>query len=128
MKEATLTKPQAVKLLTAELGLCREWSSCLQDMDRGRQSLFGMTVRPCARMEDYRGSFRPVYRLSDIMDLIEHVKAHDADAKPESIKPTTLDLDPMLSASVRRFDRHGNPIKRKHSICLFNRSCRLHYA
>jgi hypothetical protein len=105
----TITLAEAAYLLRAQLGPMRSWSDFLADNIRGKQSVAGHTLLPCARKRDGK-SFRPVYSVHDVKTFIAKVLASVSGAGKAAIKQTVLPVDTGRHWKVNRFDQDGSPI------------------
>lgn len=112
----TVSASDTAVILRAALGDLRAWSDFLSDCIRGRQSIHGLTLLPCARMKD-RGHFRPRYSMRDIKAFIAAVKRVEPTAGKAKIEIRNLPIN-RAHWHINRFDERGNPVARKSSIAF----------
>ncbi|MFM0723422.1 hypothetical protein PQQ53_06985 [Paraburkholderia strydomiana] len=107
----TISRPDTAFILQANLGPLRCWVDFLSDNIRGRQSVAGYTLMPCARQHDGK-AYRPVYAVSDVQAFIENVQKAIPSAGRRPIKTTSLSLNRGTDWRVNNFDRDGAPVAR----------------
>lgn len=107
---------EAAFMLRAKLGPIRAWGDFLADNIRGRQSIHGLTLKPCCRKKIGK-AFRPMYALGDVEVFIAEVLKIEPDAGKAPIRPVLLDVDRKKHWRIVKFDNDGAPVARKRSIC-----------
>lgn len=112
----TISAADTAFFLRAQLGPLRNWGNFLADNIRGRQSLAGHTLKPCARQSDGR-AFRPIYSLSDVKVFIAQILAAVPSAGRTPVKPTTLSVDSGRGWRINKFDKSGAPVV---ALCRVN--------
>ncbi len=111
----TISTFETSLLLRLGLGDLRgNWGNCLADMLRGKTSIKGITLLPCARKHDGK-MYRPVYAITDIQEFIEKVKSKIPSAGKTPVKSTVLQIDTGKGWRLNKFDRHGAPVARYRS-------------
>lgn len=90
------------------------WGNCLADFIRGKTSIKGITLLPCAKKHDGR-AYRPVYALADIQAFIAKVKAVIPSAGRTPVRSTVLSIDTGRGWRVNKFAQDGSPIAA--SVC-----------
>lgn len=115
----TITLAEAAYLLRSQLGPMRSWADFLADNIRGKQSIAGLTLLPCARKRDGK-SFRPVYSVRDVKAFIAKVMASVPGAGKAKIKQTILSVDTGRHWKVNRFDQDGSPIAALRRIATYS--------
>ncbi|MFD1555404.1 hypothetical protein ACFSHT_07130 [Paraburkholderia silviterrae] len=111
----TISVADAAFMLHVYLGPIRSWTDFLTDNIRGRQSVAGHMLLPCARRHDGK-SYRPVYAISDVRAFIEKVRKAIPSAGKTPIKTTALAIDSGVHWRVNRFDRDGASVARRSCI------------
>lgn len=104
----TLSASDTATMLRAKLGPLRSWPDFLSDNIRGRQSICGLRLKPCARMYD-GPTLRPRYALADIEKFIADVQAIEPAARPTPFEVKKLRLL-YPSWRLNTFDKDGNPV------------------
>lgn len=109
--ETLYSTAETAAMLTARLGLIREWSDTLADMRRGRQHLAGLTLLPvCMSRTD--GTKRPFYSRRDI------------DAFTAAVTAKGLAMPPKITGRI--FDvpvpNYGEPVPHWRQTVLVPRS------
>lgn len=100
---------EAAYLLRAKLGPIRAWGDFLSDNIRGRQSIHGLTLKPCCRKKIGKG-FRPMYAVTDIEAFIAKVMKLEPKAGKAPITPVLLELDRKKPWRFVKFDEEGAPV------------------
>lgn len=108
--ESTVSASDAAVILRAALGDLRAWSDFLSDNIRGRQSIHGLSLMPCAQMK-VRGHFRPRYSMKDIKAFIAAVKRVEPSAGRTKIEVRHLPVK-YAHWRINRFDERGKPVAR----------------
>lgn len=118
MKTPTKTINAAVVavILYTRLGFARKWEDFLADNIRGKQSINGYTLMPCARLRDNR-TLRPVYSLEDVKQFIENVLA----AQPYTPRPSVrvLNVDDSKGWRYNKFARDGSAVAMAGALLTF---------
>lgn len=99
---------EAAYMLRVKLGPIRAWADFLADNIRGKQSIQGLTLKPCCRKKIGK-AFRPMYALTDIEAFIAKVLKIEPKAGKAPIKPVLLDLDRKKPWRYVKFDEEGEP-------------------
>lgn len=109
-KVETLSLADTAFKLHSELGPLRNWTSFLNDINRGDPTnIRGLQLFPCLRQHDGH-TYRPRYALSDVLEFIRRVRAIEPKAGPATIKTTAFTINPNRFWKVNKFDQHGQPI------------------
>jgi hypothetical protein len=108
----TISTPETAFLLRAKLGPIRNWLNFLNDNIRGKQSVRGLTLLPCAQKLD-SGLYRPVYSVATVKDFIKKVLALESSAGRTPIKITTLAIEDGQGWRVNKFEGDGSPVVSK---------------
>ena len=111
---------ETAALLSRELGTPRAWSDFLADNIRGKQNICGLTLMPCARRKDWRGIYRPVYAVRDILAFVDGVKKLGL-AKPTKIEPMRISIDTKKDWRINCFNMDGKRMKRTRRTASFAR-------
>lgn len=104
----TISVAEAAFILRAKLGTLRNWTSFLTDNIRGKQSIAGQRLFPCAKKHDGR-SYRPVYNVDDVNAFVAKVLSAIPLAGKAPIKPTTLTIDTSKDWKTNKFKEDGTP-------------------
>ena len=105
----TISAADTAFLLRAKLGPLRAWPDFLADNIRGKQSVHGLTLMPCARKQDYR-AFRPIYSIKDVEQFISEVLALEPSAGKVAIQRTVLAIDTGRYWKINKFAEDGSPV------------------
>lgn len=109
----TVTAPEAAYILQNKLGGLRAWADFLADNIRGRQSINGLTLMPCARRKDSK-AWRPVYDVRDVLKFVADVKAIEPSASEgKPIKPVTLTIEDGRFWKLNKFNEDGSTAYRR---------------
>lgn len=104
-----ISASEAAFLLRAKLGPIRAWGDFLSDNVRGRQSIHGLTLKPCSRKKIGRG-WRPMYAVKAVEKFIADVLAIEPNAGRAPITPVVLAVDSRLPWRMNKFDATGAPV------------------
>ena len=124
VKKKTISAAQAAAMLFDKLGALRNWADFLADNIRGKQSINGLELLPCARKHDGK-SLRPVYSIDDVKDFIDKVLALESTEGKAPLKPTTLLVDTGKHWTVNKFKGDGSPFTYRSSAGF---RCRAHHS
>lgn len=105
----SISASETAYLLRAKLGPIRAWSDFLSDNIRGKQSISGLTLKPCCRKKIGKG-WRPMYAIAAIDKFIADVLAVEPTAGSAPIKPVVLAVDSGLPWRMNKFDQMNAPV------------------
>ncbi len=101
-----ITPAETAYLLRQHLGPLRAWADFLTDNIRGRQSVEGITLKPCAKWHDGKNK-HPMYAVIDVKAFIDAVQAANPEARPTKVKAVTLAIDRGRVWWTNKFDQRG---------------------
>lgn len=104
-----LSASETTLYLRVKIGPLRAWGDFLADCLRGRASINGERLMPCARVSDGR-AYRPVYAMDDIESFIAHVLVSVTGAGPQKIVPRVLNIVRGVGWRFQKFARDGSRI------------------
>lgn len=104
-----ISASEAAFLLRAKLGPLRAWGDFLSDNVRGRQSIHGLTLKPCSRKKIGK-ALRPMYAVKAVEKFIADVLAIEPKAGRAPITPVVLAVDSRLPWRMNKFDATGAPV------------------
>lgn len=105
----SISASETAFLLRAKLGPIRAWGDFLADNIRGRQSIHGLTLKPCSRKKIGKG-FRPMYAIKAVEKFIADVLAIEPKAGKAPVKPVVLAVDAGRGWRCNKFDDKGAPV------------------
>lgn len=104
-----ISASEAAFVLRAKLGPIRAWGDFLADNIRGRQTIHGLTLKPCSRKKIGKG-WRPMYAVNAVEKFIADVLAIEPKAGKAPVKPVVLAVDNRLPWRMNKFDAGGAPV------------------
>lgn len=125
VKKRTISAAQAAAMLFDKLGALRSWGDFLADNIRGRQSINGLELLPCAKKHDGK-SYRPVYSVDDVNAFIDSVLVLSPPISKGTIEEVVLSIDSGKHWTVNKFKGDGSPVAYRSSAAFRRRARSTH--
>lgn len=104
-----ISASEAAFMLRVRLGPIRAWGNFLADNIRGRQSIYGLTLKPCSQKRVGQ-AFRPMYAVKSVEKFIADVLAIEPKAGKAPVTPIVLPVEVGRGWRYNKFDEKGAPV------------------